>query len=217
MIRAVFWDSDNTIFDTANLHWRKHAETLAPLGIILGPQDEQRIYENNGQQNWQWLTEECGLTLPQDQYLKLIDHWYTEHIHDIQFRSGVQTLIEAFARQNIFQAVVSNGRRHSVLQPYQNKGIEHYFKFFITIEDCDKRKPSPDPYLKALDRLQEFSMIPSDCLVIEDDPKGVEAAHLAGMPVIQRRRKQQEAGSPFATLSVFEETEFLDAVFRFLK
>lgn len=216
MIKAVFWDSDNTIFENSTLHWRKHVETLAPMGIILGPQDEQRFYENNGSQNWHFLASECGLSMSEQDYLALIDAWYEAHVKEIDFRSGVLTLIHAFDRQRILQAVVSNGRRNSVMKPYENKGIEHFFKFFITIEDCEHRKPSPDPYLKALQRLGDPTILASDCLVIEDDAKGVEAAHHAGMPVIQRKRNLKDTASPFATLSVFEEKDFLEAVSRFL-
>lgn len=216
MIRAVFWDSDNTIFDTALLHWGKHAATLAPLGIFLTPKDAQRIYENNGRQNWQWLRDDYGLQMAEEDYIEKIDAWYKDHVKDIEFRPGVRAVIEALAKRNIPQAVVTNARRQSVLEPYRDKGIEHYFKFFITIEDCANRKPAPDPYLKALQKINDPSLQPSDCLVIEDDPKGVEAAHHAGMPVIQRRLRADEAPSPFATLSVFDERDFLNTVQRFL-
>lgn len=211
MIRAVFWDSDNTIFETSALHFRKHAEILAPLGIVLTPADEARIRENNGSQFWEILRAEHDFTLEKQDYLDRIDAFYQSHVHEIPMRPGVWTAIEALHRQHIPQAVVSNGRRRSVLQPYEARGIAHYFDFFITIEDCDARKPSPDPYLKALAKLGRPDIQPADCLVIEDDPLGVKAAHDAGMPVIHRLRLADDMASPHATLAVYEEAAFLQA------
>jgi mannitol-1-/sugar-/sorbitol-6-phosphatase len=42
-------------------------------------------------------------------------------------------------------------------------------------------KPHPEPYLKGAELL---GFAPADCLVIEDAPAGIKAAHAAGMKVI---------------------------------
>jgi sugar-phosphatase len=42
-------------------------------------------------------------------------------------------------------------------------------------------KPHPEPYLKGAERL---GFPPGDCLVIEDAPAGIQAAHAGGMKVI---------------------------------
>ncbi len=51
----------------------------------------------------------------------------------------------------------------------------------ITSEDVQKSKPDPEPYLFAAQRLQ---IPPEQCVVIEDSPAGISAAHSAGMRVI---------------------------------
>ncbi len=52
---------------------------------------------------------------------------------------------------------------------------------FITIEDVERGKPEPEPYLLAAERL---GVAPGQCVVIEDAPAGIKAAHAAGMRVI---------------------------------
>ena len=42
-------------------------------------------------------------------------------------------------------------------------------------------KPAPDLFLKAAERL---GVDPSDCIVFEDSPNGIRAAHAAGMRVV---------------------------------
>jgi HAD superfamily hydrolase (TIGR01509 family) len=44
-----------------------------------------------------------------------------------------------------------------------------------------RSKPHPDLFLAAADRL---GLKPADCVVIEDSPRGKEAADAAGMPCI---------------------------------
>lgn len=54
----------------------------------------------------------------------------------------------------------------------------------VCAEDVTRGKPSPDVYLAAAVRLE---VAPSECLVVEDAPAGVEAARAAGMRVIGLR------------------------------
>lgn len=51
----------------------------------------------------------------------------------------------------------------------------------VTVDDVARGKPAPDPFLLAAERL---GVPPADCLVVEDAPKGVEAARAAGCSVL---------------------------------
>lgn len=52
---------------------------------------------------------------------------------------------------------------------------------FVTADDIRAGKPAPDAYLLAATRLH---MNPSDCIVVEDAPAGIQAGKSAGMKVI---------------------------------
>ncbi len=54
-------------------------------------------------------------------------------------------------------------------------------KVLISADDVVNGKPNPEPYLKGAERLK---INPAECLVIEDAPAGIAAAHAAGMKVI---------------------------------
>jgi len=51
----------------------------------------------------------------------------------------------------------------------------------VSADDVSKGKPDPEPYLTGARLL---GMNASDCLVIEDAPAGILAAHAGGMKVI---------------------------------
>ncbi len=51
----------------------------------------------------------------------------------------------------------------------------------VTADDVTRGKPDPEPYRKGSELLK---VNPADCVVIEDAPAGIRAAHGAGMRVI---------------------------------
>jgi mannitol-1-/sugar-/sorbitol-6-phosphatase len=54
-------------------------------------------------------------------------------------------------------------------------------RVMVSADDVSKGKPDPEPYLTGARLL---GMNASDCVVIEDAPAGIEAAHAGGMKVI---------------------------------
>lgn len=188
-IKYIFWDSDNTLVDTAAHHWNKHFETLKAHSIYLEDQWQERIYTNNGAQNWEWLSAELGLSISKDHYLDEIDAWYYRHIGQIDIRNGILDALKIAENLNIPMCVVSNGRRRSVMAALEAKDLAPRFKFILCIEDYEGRKPDPTPYLAAKTRMQQIlghEIDAQECLVVEDDPKGVQAGTSAGMVVYHR-------------------------------
>lgn len=54
-------------------------------------------------------------------------------------------------------------------------------RVLVSADDVSKGKPDPEPYLMGAKLLE---MNPSECLVIEDAPAGIRAAHAGGMKAI---------------------------------
>jgi len=51
----------------------------------------------------------------------------------------------------------------------------------VTSDDVTNGKPDPEPYLKGAEQL---GFAPTECLVIEDAPAGIESARVGGMKVV---------------------------------
>jgi sugar-phosphatase len=54
-------------------------------------------------------------------------------------------------------------------------------KVLVSADDVSKGKPDPEPYLMGAKLL---GISPAECLVIEDAPAGIRAAHAGGMKAI---------------------------------
>lgn len=84
-------------------------------------------------------------------------------------------------------AIASGSARSEILHLLKRLDLSNAFRILATADDCERSKPDPEVYLKALAGLRnlpEFQirpLLPSECLAIEDAPGGVEAAHAAGI------------------------------------
>ena len=77
-------------------------------------------------------------------------------------------------------AIVTSGTKRVAEGRMRHVGLPKP-EIFITADDVKTGKPAPDGYLLAASRL---NVKPSECVVIEDAPAGIQAAKSAGMRVI---------------------------------
>ncbi|MGH9513662.1 MAG: HAD-IA family hydrolase [Terriglobales bacterium] len=91
---------------------------------------------------------------------------------------GAAKLLESLPPQR--WGVVTSGTRRLAASRLK---VENLIvpKVLVSADDVVNGKPDPEPYLKGAEFL---SMPPGDCLVIEDAPAGIAAAHAAGMKVV---------------------------------
>jgi len=76
--------------------------------------------------------------------------------------------------------VVTSGTRHLAQARLRLAGIP-VPNTLVTADDVVNGKPHPEPYLKGAEML---GVSAADCLVVEDAPAGIRAAHAAGMKAI---------------------------------
>jgi HAD superfamily hydrolase (TIGR01509 family) len=96
-------------------------------------------------------------------------------------RPGVERLLDDLAAAGLPVAVATTGSRTWV-EPLLDRlfGLER-FRTVVTGDQVEERKPEPDAYVLALDRLA----VPARQVVaLEDSDNGVRSAREAGMPVV---------------------------------
>ena len=130
----------------------------------------------------QRLKADYGFDLNVEQLLADGHEFLEEHLaKDVTARHEVVAVVHHVRGLGHKTAVASAGRRDHVHTTLKRIDITHLFDAVITAEDAPRSKPHPDLFLAAADRL---GLKPADCVVIEDSPRGKEAADAAGMPCI---------------------------------
>jgi len=91
---------------------------------------------------------------------------------------GVLDFVRQTRALGIPCAVGSSAPRANVNLCLQALGLTHSFQATVSGEDVARGKPAPDIFLAAA---AAIGVRPANCVVFEDAPAGIAAAHAAGM------------------------------------
>ena len=80
------------------------------------------------------------------------------------------------------KACITNSIRETAMLMLEKTGQLEFMDFVISNEDVTEPKPSPEGYNLAMKRLK---LEPHECMIVEDAPKGIEAAKLSGANVYE--------------------------------
>jgi beta-phosphoglucomutase len=101
---------------------------------------------------------------------------------------GLDDLIFQVRSHNLKLALVSGAIRQEIELVLERSNLAQYFKIIVAGDDITTSKPEPDGYRLAVQLLnQEYpdlTLLPKECLAIEDTPAGIQAAKRAGMQVV---------------------------------
>jgi beta-phosphoglucomutase-like phosphatase (HAD superfamily) len=74
-------------------------------------------------------------------------------------------------------AVASNSIRNTVHVMLERSALLGYLDFYMSNQDVKLGKPDPEIYTKVI---QKLGLSPQECLVVEDNEKGIQAAIASG-------------------------------------
>ena len=186
MIKAVLFDFDGVVVDSEPVHYKTFMQFTSPLGIKL---DEKRWYKEfagTGSKNiftvllWEAKITD-GKTI--DDYVERRKKVYGKLIKEgeVKKKKGIEEFLKMLKERNIRTAVVSGGHKENIGLALSVLGLEKYFDLVVGSSDYKKRKPHPDAFLTAAEKL---GVMPEDCIAIEDSLSGFRAAKDAGMKVV---------------------------------
>nr|WP_315419881.1 HAD family phosphatase [uncultured Pedobacter sp.] len=92
--------------------------------------------------------------------------------------AGLDNFLERAKTAQIPMAIGSAAIPFNIDFVVDGLNIRHYLNAIVSADDVQISKPDPETFLKAAAAL---GVSPTDCLVFEDAPKGVESALNAGM------------------------------------
>ena len=190
-MKAILFDSDGVLVDSMPSHyqaWKIAFKEVSKIDVderiiyllegmrgtdLIKKVFEQKSYHNNNNNNNEEIVEQ-------------VSQRKNEVFRDILLSSpprayaGVKNLIMNLI--NCKRAVVSGSARKDVetlLEKSLGKG--NLFDVLITADEGAKGKPDPSSFMNALDKIK---IPPSETLVVENAPLGVEAATRAGIQSI---------------------------------
>jgi beta-phosphoglucomutase len=181
--RAFIFDMDGTLVDNAGFHTQVWLQMLAEIGVRLTAKEFHR--RTSGKRNAQILREILGPELSDEEIASYAERkellYRVAYGPHLKLVAGLDGFLEGARRLDVPMAVATSANRCNIEFVLGGLGIESYFRVVIGAEDVSVGKPHPEAFLTAARRL---GVAPERCLVFEDSPVGVEAAHRAGMKAV---------------------------------
>lgn len=178
MIKAVIFDLDNTLLDFMKM--KENSISAAVDAMIEAGLDIEKekaiqrinkIYEEKGYEYQQvfdeFLNENLGYVDYKILAAGIVAYRKAKEAALILYPRVNMTLMR-LAKMGLKLAVVSDAPSREAWLRLCHLNLHHIFDEVVTFDDTGKLKPSPDPFVKVLDRL---NVKPEESLMVGDWPE----------------------------------------------
>ncbi|ODS35664.1 MAG: hypothetical protein A7316_03500 [Candidatus Altiarchaeales archaeon WOR_SM1_86-2] len=209
--KAVIFDLDGVIIDSMPFYYKAWKEAFETVGVNVS---EEEIYMREGEKREitakEIFKEHKGYE-PDDDLIRAIVKRKEEAYHRI-FKSkifpGIVELLNLLKAKNIKLGLVTGSVTKTIEEFKSKTTIFSLFDVIVTGGETKTGKPSPEPYLKAVEKL----LIPArNCYVIENAPLGIKSAKSASLTCFAVKgssplstRKLKSAGADFVYKDIKE-------------
>lgn len=180
--KAVFFDMDGVILDSMRYHVMAWKKALFEGGCHV---NEEILYLHEGAIEPDVAVEifhRAGCDICHRRFDEIFSRqkeiFISEHLQDICPYPEVEAVLEALEGNDVKVGIVTSTHQ-DMLEHILPDNIKERLSFVITGDNVRRRKPFPDPYLKAMSCTGFAS---HECLVIENAPAGIKAAKAANIP-----------------------------------
>ncbi len=161
---AFLFDLDGTLVQTDNAYYEVWREILANYNIFLTKEIyETYIFSNADADVKHKLLPSAPITTAELTSKK--DALFLKHLNEVQTIAGAQNFIQTLFTSGHKVAVVTNSNRPTAEAILKHMNIQPHL--LVIGSECQAAKPSPEPYLKAMEILN----IPSERSIIFEDSK----------------------------------------------
>lgn len=180
--KAVIFDLDGVIVDTAKYHYLAWKELANSLGFDFSEEQNELLKGVSRVRSLEILLDLGKVDLTQEQkdkYLIEKNVQYLQYIEKMdasEILPGISDLLSHLKKEEIRFALGSASKNARLI--LENLNLIHLFDAIVDGNDVSTAKPDPEVFLIAAEKL---ATRPEDCIVIEDAQAGVLAANAAGM------------------------------------
>lgn len=220
MIQAIFFDFNGVIIDDEPVQMQAYKEVLRDHGIELSEADYYGALGLDDKGFVRQAFQRADKQLSDDVLKIVLEEKGVRHrmmIEELPLFPGVVTFLKAAARHYPL-GIVSMATLDEIAYALNRARLLQLFSIIVNTDDVNVCKPAPDCYRIGLDKLnaklqaaRQLPVLPTECLVIEDSPPGIESGRAAGMRTLGvtntvSEAELREAGAEVVTASLADWT-----------
>lgn len=209
-LRAIIFDFNGVIVNDEPVHMAMFQKALAEEGIDLSREEYYGKYlPMNDRECLAAVLRDKGREANDSLIERLAERkaeYYRQEVaRGLNLFPGAADFIRR-AAERYYLAIASGARRDEIEVILQNAGLLGCFSALVSAEDVTHGKPDPECYLLALEKLNlalaARPIAADQCIVIEDTPAGIQAAHAAGIKCVAVTNSYPEEQLSEAELAV---------------
>jgi HAD superfamily hydrolase (TIGR01509 family) len=183
----VLFDLDGVLVNSEGLKAAAHAQTVAAYGGSLEPWQYRAEMGRAYDDVIEAFIARTGIDAQPGVYSDEFRSAYLDLVRvRLQLMPGAEDLLGTLRERGYRLAVVSSSVRWMMDEIMARTRLDRFFQTIVSAEDVREEKPSPEPYLLALERL---SLDPENAVIFEDTQSGVTAGARAGVSVVAMRHE----------------------------
>jgi HAD superfamily hydrolase (TIGR01509 family) len=186
-IKAVVFDMDGVLIDARDWHFEALNYALGIFGFEISRSSHEEEFDGlPTREKLNILSRRVGLPLSLHFLINEIKQQQTLQLAALRCRPVFQHeyILQRLRESGYKTAVATNSIRRTTMTMLQNAAVLEYLDVVVTNEDVTYAKPNPEIYLRVAELLQ---VSPSQMLVLEDNPNGIQSAKRAGCHVLEVR------------------------------
>lgn len=179
-IKAILFDMDGVLIEAKDWHYESLNKALSLFGLNISRYDHLITFDGlPTRKKLEMLSIDRGLPTELHEFINDLKQRYTQEIVQQKCRPMFvhERALSHLHSLGYKMAVCSNSVRESVVLMMEKSSLSKYLELMVSNEDVSKGKPSPEMYNKAI---SFFGLTPKECLILEDNPNGIEAAEKSG-------------------------------------
>ena len=178
-IKAIIFDMDGVLIDAKEWHYEALNRALGYFGLTISRYDHLVTFDGlPTRKKLEMLSIETGLTKNLHSFINDLKQQFTMDIVHARCKPIFQHefALSRLKSQGYHLAVASNSVRSTVEVMMEKSKLEQYLDLMLSNEDVKHAKPHPEIYEQAI---ASFGLKPEECVVVEDNEKGIAAARAA--------------------------------------
>lgn len=185
-VGCIIFDIDGTLVAGMSVWIRCIRETLLHLGVDATDhqliEEFRSFFRAEGPADSPWreiLHQNCPER--EEEAWTLLGQKLKREYARAKISPKTKSFLETVRQRGVKTGIVTFRTREDAQHLLVKMKADHLFDVIVGVSDVTEQKPSPQPYLKVC---EELKTIPSECVVVGDEPADIIGGIRAGMRTI---------------------------------